>query len=61
VKARLLNQDAIAGIGNLLADEVLWQAKIHPARPVDELSRADVGRLLRAVRRSVESAVADGG
>jgi formamidopyrimidine-DNA glycosylase len=61
VKARLLNQDAIAGIGNLLADEVLWQAKIHPARPVDELSRADVGRLLRAVRRSVELAVADGG
>jgi formamidopyrimidine-DNA glycosylase len=61
VKARLLDQDAIAGIGNLLADQVLWQAKIHPARPVGELTRTDVDRLLRAVRRSVESALADGG
>ena len=61
VKARLLNQDAIAGIGNLLADQVLWQAKIHPARPVSDLTRGDVDRLLRAVRRSVQSAVAKGG
>jgi formamidopyrimidine-DNA glycosylase len=61
VKARLLDQEAIAGIGNLLADQVLWQAKIHPARPVGELSRAEVDRLGRAVRRSVQAAVADGG
>jgi formamidopyrimidine-DNA glycosylase len=61
VKARLLDQDAIAGIGNLLADQVLWQAKVHPAAPVSELTRPDVDRLLRAVRRSVESAVAGGG
>lgn len=61
VKARLLDQDAIAGIGNLLADQVLWQAKIHPARPVGELTRADVDRLYRAVRRSVESSVDGGG
>jgi formamidopyrimidine-DNA glycosylase len=61
VKARLLDQDAIAGIGNLLADQVLWQAKIHPARPVGELDQADVDRLYRAVRRSVESTVAGGG
>jgi formamidopyrimidine-DNA glycosylase len=61
VKARLLDQRAIAGIGNLLADQVLWQAKIHPGRPVGELSRADVDRLARAVRRSVRSAVASGG
>jgi formamidopyrimidine-DNA glycosylase len=61
VKARLLDQTAIAGIGNLLADQVLWQAKIHPARPVGGLDQAEVDRLYRAVRRSVESAVADGG
>ena len=61
VKARLLDQDAIAGIGNLLADQVLWQAKIHPARPVGELDEADVDRLFRAVRRFVQSTVADGG
>jgi formamidopyrimidine-DNA glycosylase len=61
VKARLLDQEAIAGIGNLLADQVLWQAKIHPARPVGELSRAEVDRLYVAVRRFVQSTVADGG
>jgi formamidopyrimidine-DNA glycosylase len=61
VKARLLDQDAIAGIGNLLADQVLWQAKIHPATPVGELTSADISRLLRAVRHSIESSIADGG
>ncbi len=61
VKARLLDQDAIAGIGNLLADQVLWQAKIHPATPVGELARADVDRLLRAVRLAVRKSVDGGG
>jgi formamidopyrimidine-DNA glycosylase len=61
VKARLLDQDAIAGIGNLLADQVLWQAKVHPARPVGELDQADVDRLYRAVRRFVQATVAGGG
>ena len=46
VKARLLDQDAIAGVGNLLADQVLWLAKINPAPPVGDLTRADVDRLL---------------
>lgn len=41
--------------------QVLWQAKIHPAGPVGELAMADVDRLSRAVRRSVESSVANGG
>jgi formamidopyrimidine-DNA glycosylase len=61
VKARLLDQDAIAGIGNLLADQALWLAKINPARPVRELTRADVGRLHRAVRRAVGAALDAGG
>ena len=49
VKARLLDQDAIAGIGNLLADQALWLAKINPRRPVRDLTRNDVDRLYRAV------------
>jgi formamidopyrimidine-DNA glycosylase len=61
VKARLLDQDAIAGVGNLLADQALWLAKINPARPVNDLSRADVDRLGRALHRAIESAVAGGG
>jgi formamidopyrimidine-DNA glycosylase len=60
VKARLLDQEAIAGIGNLLADQALWLAKLHPARRVDELSRPEVDRLFRAVRRAVGSATASG-
>src|SRR3984957_2409165 len=61
VKARLLDQDAIAGIGNLLADQVLWQAKLHPATPVGELSEADRDRLFLAIGQSVATAIADGG
>jgi formamidopyrimidine-DNA glycosylase len=61
VKARLLDQNAIAGVGNLLADEALWQARINPARPVRELSRADVDRLSRALRRAIDAAVRSGG
>jgi formamidopyrimidine-DNA glycosylase len=61
VKARLLDQHAVAGIGNLLADQILWQAKIHPARPVGELSPAEAGSLARAVRSTVRAAVASGG
>jgi formamidopyrimidine-DNA glycosylase len=61
VKARLLDQRALAGIGNLLADEILWRARVHPARPVDELDRADVDRLLRATRGAVAAALEHGG
>ena len=61
VKARLLDQNAIAGIGNLLADQALWLAKIYPRRPVRELTRNDVNRLYRAVLASVASAVGAGG
>jgi formamidopyrimidine-DNA glycosylase len=60
-KARLMDQDAIAGIGNLLADEIFWRARIHPATPVGELTSGDVARLLRAVRWAVRSALASGG
>jgi formamidopyrimidine-DNA glycosylase len=61
VKARLLDQEAIAGIGNLLADQALWLARINPARSVADLSRNEVLRLFRAVRRAIERAMAGGG
>lgn len=61
VKARLLDQDAIAGVGNLLADEALWLARIGPSRSVRDLAPADVTRLFRALRRALEAAVAGGG
>jgi formamidopyrimidine-DNA glycosylase len=61
VKARLLNQSQIAGVGNLIADEALWQAKISPAARTASLSRADADRLYRALESVLASAMARGG
>ena len=61
VKARLLDQSVIAGVGNLLADETLWQAKVSPARPADELSPAELNRLHRALQRATRDAIDQGG
>jgi len=61
VKARLLDQSKIAGVGNLLADEVLWQAKISPAARTSSLQRKDADRLYRALESAVRSAIVKGG
>ena len=61
VKARLLDQSVLAGVGNLLADETLWQAKISPQRPADALTPAELNRLLRALRRAAKAAIEQGG
>ncbi len=61
VKARLLDQSKIAGVGNLLADEILWQARVSPLARVDTLSSAQVNRLYRALKSVLESAIAKGG
>ena len=61
VKARLLDQSKIAGVGNLLADEALWQARIPPATPVSRLQRKDADRLYRALQSALKAAIAQGG
>src|SRR5580692_5763264 len=61
VKARLMDQRRMAGIGNLLADEILWRARVHPARHVSTLTAAEQARLLRACRDAIRSALRDGG
>jgi formamidopyrimidine-DNA glycosylase len=61
VKARLLSQPRISGVGNLLADEALWQAKIPPAALTCGLRPADADRLYRALRAALRSAIANGG
>jgi formamidopyrimidine-DNA glycosylase len=61
VKARLLDQSKIAGIGNLLADEILWQAKVSPLARVNSLTPVQVGRLFRALQKVVDAAIASGG
>jgi formamidopyrimidine-DNA glycosylase len=61
VKARLMDQHKIAGIGNLLADEILWRARIHPARSADSLTAVEESRLLRATRDAIRTALREGG
>lgn len=61
LKARLLDQARVAGIGNLIADEVLWRAALDPARPADSLDANEIRRLHRNLRRVLEDFVADGG
>jgi formamidopyrimidine-DNA glycosylase len=61
VKARLLDQSAVAGVGNLLADEILWQARVSPAARTGSLRHADADRLYRALGAALDSAIARGG
>ena len=57
LKALLLRQDLIAGIGHLYADEIPWQARLHPARSTDALRPVEVARLRRVIRAVLSRAV----
>jgi formamidopyrimidine-DNA glycosylase len=50
IKAALLDQRTIAGLGNIYADEALWRARIHPLRPAGELEPEEIRRLHRSIR-----------
>jgi formamidopyrimidine-DNA glycosylase len=58
VKAILLNQQLIAGIGNLYADEILFRVRMHPATEAVRLSDKDLTGLFRAMRYVLEKAIA---
>jgi formamidopyrimidine-DNA glycosylase len=57
VKPVLLDQSIIAGIGNMYADEALFESKIHPERPAKSLTGAEVKRLHDAIRLVLEKAL----
>ena len=61
LKARLLDQARIAGVGNLIADEALWRAGLDPARPAGSLTDAETRRLARVVRRTLQDLIQRGG
>jgi formamidopyrimidine-DNA glycosylase len=61
VKAWLLDQHRVAGVGNLLADELLWRAGIDPERPAASLDPAEVRRLHASMRRTIRTLTARGG
>lgn len=54
LKARLMDQARLAGLGNLLTDEALWRAALDPTRPANSLSDQESARLHRAMRRTIE-------
>lgn len=61
LKVGLLDQSALAGVGNIYASESLHLARLHPQRPCAGLSRAEWGRLAEALREVLETAVAHEG
>jgi len=61
VKRALLDQSLISGVGNIYADEALWRARLHWARPTETLNGPEVSRLLTAVREVLGEALVAGG
>jgi formamidopyrimidine-DNA glycosylase len=61
VKRALLDQTLIGGVGNIYADESLWRARLHGARPTDKLTRAQVSDLLEGVRDVLGESLEQGG
>jgi formamidopyrimidine-DNA glycosylase len=61
VKRALLDQSLVSGVGNIYADEALWRARLHWARPTETLNGPEVSRLLLAVREVLGEALAAGG
>ena len=58
LKAALLDQRTLAGLGNIYVDEALWYAKLHPLRPAGSLERDELRRLHRAIRKALELGIA---
>ena len=61
IKRILLDQTVVSGVGNIYADEALWQSRIHGERPGERLRPVDVRRLLSAVREVMAAALLEGG
>ena len=58
VKAALLDQRTIAGMGNIYADEALWRARIHPLREARSLDAEEIKRLTRGVKDALRAGIA---
>lgn len=58
IKPTLMDQKVLAGIGNIYADEILFQARLHPSRLASSLSKAEVARLHAAIPEVLERAIA---
>jgi formamidopyrimidine-DNA glycosylase len=61
LKARIMDQSVLAGVGNLLADEALWRARLDPRRAAAGLGDDELDRLRREIRAATRRAIARGG
>jgi formamidopyrimidine-DNA glycosylase len=57
LKAVLLDQRVVAGLGNIYADEALWRARLSPLRPANEVEPEEVRRLVRAIRAALATGI----
>jgi formamidopyrimidine-DNA glycosylase len=57
IKAAILDQRTLAGVGNIYADEALWRARIHPRRPAGSLDGDEVTRLVRGIRAALRMGI----
>ena len=57
VKAAILDQRRLAGVGNIYADEALWRARIHPQRPAGELDPDELKALHRGIRTALKAGI----
>jgi formamidopyrimidine-DNA glycosylase len=57
VKAAILDQRRLAGVGNIYADEALWRARIHPTRPAGELGADELHALHRGIRDALRAGI----
>ena len=58
VKAAVLDQRTVAGVGNIYADEALWRARVHPLTPAAALTPDEIRALHRALRRALQQGIA---
>lgn len=61
IKAFLLNQHNLVGVGNIYADESLWEAKIHPARKANSLTLSEIKALFKAIPHVLKLGIANQG
>lgn len=61
LKPLLLDQTIVAGVGNIYADEALWDARLHPLRRTDTLTDDEITRLHAAIRRALQRGIEHGG
>jgi formamidopyrimidine-DNA glycosylase len=57
LKAVLLDQRVVAGLGNIYADEALWRARLNPLRPANSVTSEEITRIIRAVRAALRTGI----